>query len=482
MSLGKTLRTTTIRWSAAIALALLVQSAILCGLFYWWTVRQATADVDSTLISDCLTFEKLRPRALAYAVNGMNTADIHRDHLAGVFGPHGERLAGNIATLPTALTAHQTRPMVIGLVRSAPPNPIPDQSRAIACPTINAGYVVFAQDMDALQRLHCLIGRALMLVMIPAIGLAIFLGIVLSIRAQSRFRVVLNAVEAVMAGQLQRRLPERSSFDPFDRLSSSVNTMLDRLEEAVDDLRALGDDIAHELRTPLTRLRARLERGYQDAQTKAEFDATGERALRDIDHALSIVSSILRLREIDDAKRGTDFTRVDIAQLLRDATELYLPSAELRNIAIRIDSWPPAYIMADHNLLMEAVCNLIDNAVKFTPVGGEIHCALTSHGQTATAIRITDSGPGIALNDREAVLRRFHRGTGHPAVAGHGIGLSLVAAIVRLHGFSLRINDVPQGCDITIICGETTTSDRQSKDALGQNHRILPIQPMAASD
>jgi signal transduction histidine kinase len=456
MSLGKTLRTTTIRWSAAIVLALLIQSATLCGLFYWWTVRDATADVDDTLISDCLTLEKLRPHALEHAVNNMVSADIHRNHLAGVFGPHGEILAGNIAVLPAALT-HQTSPMVIGLIRSAPPNPIPDQSRAIACPTMQAGYVVFADDLDALQRLRFLIEHALMLVMVPAIVLAVFLGIVLSIRAQSRFRVVLNAVEAVMAGQMQRRLPERSSFDPFDRLSSAVNTMLDRLEEAVNDFRALGDDIAHELRTPLTRLRARLERGYQDAQTKMDFDEASERALRDIDHALSIVSSILRLREIDAAKRGADFTRVDVAQLLRDAAELYLPSAELRNIAIRTAPWPSAYIMADHNLLMEAVCNLIDNAVKFTPVGGEIHCALTNHGQRATSIRITDSGPGIALEDREAVLRRFHRGTGHPSVAGHGIGLSLVASIVRLHGFSLRISDVRQGCEIAIVCGEPLT-------------------------
>ena len=257
-----------------------------------------------------------------------------------------------------------------------------------------------------------------------------------------------------MEGRLQRRLPVRSSFDPFDRLSSSVNTMLDRLEEAVDDLRALGDDIAHELRTPLTRLRARLERGYQDAKTAREFHQVGERALQDIDHALSIVSSILRIRELDEGKRGANFGRVNISELVHDAADLYAPSADVRRIALHVEAGPVAYVIGDHDLLMEAICNLLDNAIKFTPVGGEVRCSLTSVGKIATSVRVIDTGPGIAQDNREAVFRRFHRGVGHSSIPGHGIGLSLVAAIVRLHGFSLQIKDGGSGFDISIVCGE----------------------------
>jgi signal transduction histidine kinase len=455
MNIGEAWRTTSVRWSVTIALVLLVQSSILSGLFYWWTVRSSVGEVDSGLVSDCMTLENLKPRALAFAVDQMVAADVHRTTLAGVFDAQGRVLAGNIAALPAALTT-QSHPMVVGLIRTHPPSTIADQNRAIACPTPSGGHVVFAYDMDELRYIHGLIERALMLVTVPAILVAVVLGIFLSWRAQSHFRKVQAAVEDVMGGRLQRRLPVRSSFDPFDRLSSSVNTMLDRLEEAVDDLRALGDDIAHELRTPLTRLRARLERGYQDAKTAPEFHRIGERALQDIDHALSIVSSILRIREIDEGKRGANFGQVNVAELVHDAADLYAPSAEMRHIALHIDAGRAAYVVGDHDLLMEAICNLVDNAIKFTPVGGEVRCSLKNVGDKATSVRVVDTGPGIAQHHRDAVFRRFHRGAEHSAIPGHGIGLSLVAAIVRLHGFSLQIRNAGPGFDISINCGDSS--------------------------
>ncbi len=453
MSIGEALRTTSVRWSVAIALVLLLQSAVLSGLFYFWTVRSSVGEVDSGLVSDCMAFENFKPRALANAVRHMVAADVHRTKMVGVFDAQGNVLAGNIAVLP-AILLRQSRPMNVGLIRTDPPIAVPDQNRAIACPTSGGGHVVFAYDMDELQYIHGLIERALVLVTAPAILVAVVLGMFLSWRAQGHFRKVQAAIEDVMEGRLQRRLPVRSSIDPFDRLSSSVNTMLDRLEEAVDDLRALGDDIAHELRTPLMRLRARLERGHQDAATPRQFHQVGERALRDIDHALSIISGILRIRELDEGKRGANFGRVNVAELVHDAADLYAPSAEVRRITIRVDAGLAAYVIGDHDLLMEAICNLLDNAIKFTPVGGEVRCSLTSIGHVATSVRVIDTGPGIAQDDREAVFRRFHRGLGHSSVPGHGIGLSLVAAIVRLHGFSLQIRDEGPGLDISILCGD----------------------------
>jgi signal transduction histidine kinase len=124
---------------------------------------------------------------------------------------------------------------------------------------------------------------------------------------------------------------------------------------------------------------------------------------------------------------------------------------------IILSDTPPTHVMADHDLLMEAVCNLLDNAVKFTPSGGRVTCQLMV-GNDAASMRIIDTGPGIDLTERDAVLRRFHRGSGQSRVEGHGIGLALVAAIVRLHGFTLHMNDVPAGCDIEIRCRTTSLS------------------------
>lgn len=453
MNLADATRTTTFRWSIAIALALLLQSAGLCGLFYWWTARHSRTEVDTALQSDCRLFQTLGRDALIGAIDKKVRDDVHRVNLAGLFGPGGEVLAGNIAMLPPELAA-EGGPVVVGLVRSDPPDPTPNSSRAVACASADGERLVFAHDMDELDYIHALIKRALVDITAPAILVAAALGLVLSIRAQRRFLLVHGAVEEVMGGNLGRRLPVRSTMDPFGRLAQAVNLMLDRLEEAIADVRGLGDDIAHELRTPLTRLRARLERGCRDAETSSEFQEVGERAIRDIDQALLIVSAILRIRAIEETKRTSEFARVDARVLLKDAADLYMPTAEDRRIGIDVEAGPPAYVVADRDLLMEAICNLIDNAIKFTPLGGTVRCSLTALGESVETIRVADNGPGIAHKDRDAVLRRFHRGADQPAIDGHGIGLSLVAAIVRLHRFSLRIDDAHPGCEMIIACGQ----------------------------
>ena len=310
--------------------------------------------------------------------------------------------------------------------------------------------MIFARDMDELDYISELARNALLGVTVPVLLMAAVLGLLLGQRAQRRLIRVQAAIDEVMAGDLKRRLPVQSSHDPFDRLSRAVNVMLDRLEVAIGDIRCLGDDIAHELRTPLTRLRARLERGCHDAADQAGFRKVGERAIRDIDHALSMVSAILRIRAIEEAQRGAEFKEVDLKALLEDAADLYGPIADDKRITFSLDAERATMVVADRDLLMEAVCNVIDNAIKFTPAGGRVTCALLANRRSAPVLRIADDGAGIAVGERSAVLRRFHRGTRHGATDGHGIGLSLVAAIVRLHGFELEIGDAGPGCEVAI--------------------------------
>ncbi|WP_428484462.1 ATP-binding protein [Rhodopila sp.] len=452
MKLGEAARTTTFLWSVGIAIALIAQSTALSGLFYWWTARHATARVTAALQSECRSLQRLDLADMINAIRQEVAADVHRVHLVGLFGPNGQSLAGNIATLPPTLDGH-TGPLTVGLMRTDIADTSPNASLGIACPGTNGNRLVVAYDMDALDYIHTLIEQALILIAAPAACLAAILGLILSLRAQRRFRLVLNAIEDVIAGHLQRRLPVRSSPDPFDRLSRAVNAMLDRLEEAFNDLAALGDDLAHELRTPLTRLRARLDRGYHDARTQADFREVGERATADVNHALSIVSAILRIRSIEETRRESAFARINARDLLRQAAELYGPIAELRAVAIEVEAGPSAYIMADRDLMMEAICNLIDNAIKFSPEGGLVQCRLRVRDEDVEAISIADNGPGIAPAERNAVFRRFHRGAGPNYTSeGHGIGLSLVAAIVRLHRFSIGVHDAAPGCEMTIKC------------------------------
>ncbi len=451
-------RTTTVRWTLGIALALILQSAVLSGIFYWSTVRHATEEVDGKLISVCRELRTRDRAAIVEAVDRIVGEDVHRVTLVGLFDPHGAVIAGNMAALPARL-ARRDGPLVVDLVRTLPPDPVPNSSRAVACAMSGGDRLVVAKDLDELDAIRVLIGRALAIVTLPAIAIAALFGVALGLRGQGRFRLVRGVIDEVAGGNLGRRLPVRSSFDPFDRLARAVNAMLDRLEIALDEVRALGDDIAHELRTPLTRLRARLERGCHDATSLEAFRAIGERAIEDIDHALSIVSAILRIGAIGGAKRGSEFKPVDLRTLLEDAADLYKPIADDRRVDLVVEPGSAATVVADRDLLMEAVCNLIDNAIKFTPPGGRVHCS-TGSRDDRPILSIADTGPGIPHDQRNSVLRRFHRGADHLATDGHGIGLSLVAAIVRLHRYDLEIGDAHPGCEMVIVCTKRVEADQ----------------------
>ncbi len=447
------MRSTTVRWTLSLAAALLVQTALVCGFFWWNTARHALTQIDGGLRESCERAAVLDEPALVARVAADNDADVHRNGYAGLFDAAGHRIAGNILSLPDALREAPPRtPIEAGLRRTDPPEEIPNPSRAIACPLGSGGLLVVGRDLDEQTYVAKLSRRAILVLAIPATVLAAGLGFLLSLRGQRRFARVGAAIDAVRGGNIEVRLPADPSTDAFGRLCRDVNGMLDVLTELMADLRGLGDDMAHELRTPLTRLRARLERGCQDAKTRVDFREAGEACLREIDQALAIVSAILRIRAVDEGKRGSAFTDVDLAAIARDAVELYAPIAEDRGVRLQARLDEPAWIVADRDLMMEAVANLVDNAVKFADADGAVEVAVrAAAGEVVVSVR--DDGPGIALDEVELVTSRFKRGRVADRVDGHGIGLSLVKSIVKLHGFRFSVDAVDEGCQTSIACG-----------------------------
>jgi signal transduction histidine kinase len=214
--------------------------------------------------------------------------------------------------------------------------------------------------------------------------------------------------------------------------------MLDEIETLIQDLASVGDDIAHDLRTPLTRVRIGLERARANASSVAELQSAVDHAIAGIDHAISIVTALLRIREIEQTRRLVGFDNVKMAELLREVCDLYEPFAEEKRLtlSVKVDSEP--IVRGDRDLLFEAVANLVDNAVKFTPEGGRIELRLIRNGEEAI-LRVSDTGPGVTESERELIVRRFYRSDRSRGTKGLGLGLSLVAAIVKLHGFRFSI-------------------------------------------
>jgi len=223
--------------------------------------------------------------------------------------------------------------------------------------------------------------------------------------------------------------------------AATVNHMIEETERLMAEVKGATETIAHDLRTPLTRARARLAR-LQHAL--GEGDPRSEDALAvidELDTVLGRFAAILRISELEARRRRAGFVTVDPGELVRQAVELYGPVAEAREVRLEAAVEDGLAIEADPKLLFEALSNLVDNAIKFTPPGGLVQV----RGEAGPRIVIEDNGPGVPENEQAAVLQRFYRGERDRLTPGSGLGLSIVSAIVRLHGFVLRLEDAHPG-------------------------------------
>ena len=227
-----------------------------------------------------------------------------------------------------------------------------------------------------------------------------------------------------------------------------------KLSSLVQEMAGVGNEIAHDLRTPLTRVRVILERGRANAKTLEESQAVIDRAIGGADQSLTIITTLLHIAEIEYGGRLGSLDNVALADLIREVGDIYAPVAEDGHIILQVVSGDDATVRGDRDLLLEAVANLVDNAVKFTPAGGHVELALL-HRKNESIVRVSDSGPGIRAHEQEAVKRRFYRSDRSRTTFGFGLGLSLVSAIVKLHGFRLTIASGP-GCVAEIACAVPT--------------------------
>ena len=211
------------------------------------------------------------------------------------------------------------------------------------------------------------------------------------------------------------------------------------------ELEHVGNNIAHDLRTPLGRVRAHLDQVQSDFVLPTEAHARIELAMNGLDQSLNATSALLRVAHFDAGSTGAHFSEFDVSQMLQELVELYQPAAECKAVALVVEKETEGFARGDRDLLQEAFANLIDNAVKFTPEQGKVEIRVTSTLQ-GPIVEIHDSGPGISPDQRNRVFKRFYRSQETRHVAGSGLGLTLVAAIIRLHGFQVEIKDVAQGC------------------------------------
>ena len=426
-------------------------SIVLVGFVYWETNRYLSRVVDEIVEQRVLYLTSIDRERLPEAMEATGALDLRGVMSLGLFGADGRYIEGNIERVPTDLPPDGSiHALPQGVERRGRAQRQP--ARGIATRLGNGELLILARDTSVIDQVGVILRHALLwglsLTVIPGlIG-----GLLLSRRPLRRVREIEAAIAPIARGDLRRRLPVSGRGDEVDLLAAIVNRMLGEIERLMGEVKGVCDNIAHDLRTPLTRLRAQL---YRMQQNGGEQDVGPmlERCIVDVDELLERFRALLRISELEDLRRRGGFGSVDLGETLRQVHELYAPLAEDNAIAFRLESAVNTNIQADPHLLFEAFSNLVANAIKFSPHGGKV-CVRASMEANGPRVEVLDSGPGIPSGEREAVLNRFYRsenGLEHVA-QGNGLGLSIVAAILRLHGFRMKIEDNESGGTRVSVC------------------------------
>lgn len=419
-------------------------SSVLLGVMYWRVSDYLNDLSESGLLQRAHLFEKFEGQALDDALRDSLRYDIHGAYAYGIFSTGGQHLAGPLLAIPEELRIDGRSHPVDAWTLVAGPREEP--GRALGVETHDGRLLVFVRQSGKLSAINSIILDALLW----GVWLSVIPGLagwhLLRRRPLKRIQQIEAATKRIIAGDLAQRLPVSGRPDEIDRLSSIVNAMLERIEQLMTEVKGVCDSIAHDLRTPLTRLRAHL---YRTRVALGEHDPHADqidKALLEADLLMARFTALLRVSELESHQRRSAFVEVDVADLLQELHQFYLPLAEEKRQVLDLQiAAPLPPVSGDRELLFEALANLLSNALRFTPENGRILLRAVEDAG-ATRIDVIDDGPGIAPQDRALVYQRFFRGTDETGPGdGFGLGLSIVAAIAGLHGFGLRTGDAPDG-------------------------------------
>jgi len=448
MRLPRLFRTTPFRLTLLFLALFAAAASAFLAYIYLATAGEATRRTDRNITREMRSLVAAYDRAGIDAVNQslIERAASERPFLYLLMKPDGTRISGSIAESPI-----EGGPNMAPARASFSVTDYDAQGRMVKHPArgfqerLSGGEILFVgADISEDQAYVVKIVRALW----GAGALVILLGLaggLLVSRNVSRSMGALNdVVAAVRNGDFGARAAVRGARDEFDELSEGINEMLDRLERSMEGHRHAGDAIAHDLRSPLTRLRARLETAYLDVEAgKGDAKEALAQALEDTDGVLKTFAAVLAIARLQAAGQAPDQTVFDPAELAADLAELYEPTCEDKGLEFGSELTRDLQVRGNREFLAQALANLLDNAVKYTPVGGAIMLRVRRRSSGEIEFSVTDTGPGVPDEDRARVVERFVRLENSRSEPGSGLGLSLVAAVAEAHGGRLELSEGP---------------------------------------
>ncbi len=429
---------------AVVYAALFGISALALVLFLWWATagllnRQVQAVIRADALGLSEQWQAGGVAALQSTIEDRLADDVDDAAIYLLTDAALTPLAGNLARWPAVVTGPdawmEMRVERAGLQATA-------RVRRFDLP---GGYrLLVGRDVESRMPLRALLTSALLWSLL----LLLVLGTVGAVVMQNLFRRMMANVSvtasAIAAGDLGRRVRMSGRGDEFDRLAETINDMLDRIARLMDGVRQVSNAIAHDLRTPIARARARLEDAATHARSPVELHAAVERAVADLDGVTAVFEALLRIAEIEAGSRRAAFCQVEIGALVTDLAELYGAATEANGVSLSLQAAGQLPVNGDREMVQQAVANLLDNAIKFSPPGGTIRLEAAAAGP-GVSITVADQGPGIPECDRTHATERFYRGETARQTPGSGLGLALVDAVAHLHGGTLKLLDAAPG-------------------------------------
>lgn len=452
--LVKLLRTSAFRLALLYLSLFVVSVGVILMVVYRTTAGFLEQEIGETIE---LEVSGLQDHYRTYGLSGLVDVIRQRSAIANnnsiylLVNPFGIRLAGNLSAWPAAV------PNAVGwthfkVADYGGATDRPSTAQAITFTLPDDFRLLVGRDMSEIDQLRDRMVASLGWILGVTALLGLGGGLLLSRGAMLRIEAINRTTLQIMAGDLTGRVPRRGDGDEIDRLAGNLNAMLDRIERLMTGMRQVTDSVAHDLRTPLTRLRSRIELALiGESEDPEVYRAVLQETIAEADRLLATFTALLSIAEAESGSRRTDFAPIDLVEVVQLAADLYEPVADEKGQRLEAEARGHPVVMGNGQLLAQAVSNLLDNAIKYTPSGGRISLLLEGAGPARAArITVADSGPGIPEDMRPKVLQRFVRLDSARASPGNGLGLSLVDAVATLHGAKLELADNGPGLKVTM--------------------------------
>ncbi len=447
MRAPRLLRTTPFRLTLVFLAMFAAAACAFLAYIYLATAGEVTRRADAQVSREMRSIEAIYRRGGFTAVNQavIERSSVDRGLLYLLMDAHGAPLSGCIGHSPVKAAADSptwtsfvlTQTEADGSVARHPARGV--QQRLAGGELMFIGADVGESEAYVVKILRALWGAGALVIVLGLAG-----GVLVSRGVSRNISSLTGVLSAAQAGNLRARAKVRGSGDEYDELAGGLNDMLDRLERSIGGLRHAGDAIAHDLRSPLTRLRARLEAAMIEADAgRADPKQALHQALEDADGVLRTFAAVLAIARLEAAGDAPSQEVFDPGELASDMAELYGPLCEDKGLDFKAELTPGLMVRGNREFLAQALANVLDNAVKYTPPGGAVMLRLRRRSSGDIELSVTDTGPGVPPGDRARVVERFVRLENSRTLPGAGLGLSLVAAVAAAHRGQLELDDGP---------------------------------------